>query len=225
MSEQVSVLLPAYNEANLIGKVIDEIKQTIDCNIIVADSKSTDMTVAIAQTKGATVIHCERGKGKAIRKVLSLYSAYIFMMDSDYTYPARFILPMLAKLKGGKLVPGFDAVYGWRKNKQAGSMSRLHKIGNNGLTILANLLYSPPWIDDLCTGMWGFTKETVKLLNRELTSDGFTLEADIYSCLAKNHKNICGVEIEYRPRIGEKAKLKYHDAFGIAKFLVKRRIK
>jgi len=227
---EIVVILPALNEAKIIGRVIDEVKSTLKCNIVVADGKSTDNTVEIALSKKANVIYCDRGKGNAVRHVLdyingNIQADYIFMMDADYTYPARFLLPMLDKLEGGKLMPQYDAVYGWRNNKLPGSMSRLHKIGNDGLTILANLLYSPPWIDDLCTGMWGFTKDTVELLKRELTSDGFTLEADIYSCLAKAHKNIGCVEIDYRPRRGEKAKLKYKDAFKIANFLIKRRIK
>ena len=225
-----TVILPAYNEARIIGRVIDEVEATLpDCQIIVADSQSTDQTAYIAERQGATVIYCNRGKGNAVRHVLDylnkgIPTEYVFMMDSDYTYPARFLLPMLDKLIGGKLVPSYDAVCGWRKNKLGGSMSRLHEIGNNGLTILANLLYSPPWIDDLCTGMWGFSKETVELLKQNLTSTGFTLEADIYSTLAKAHKSIGCVEIDYRPRVGEKAKLKYKDAFKIANFLVKRRI-
>lgn len=225
----ITIILPAYNEARVIGKVIDEVKATLpNAQILVADSHSDDGTAQIAVDKKATVVYCDRGKGTAVRQVLSYINGvfkadYVFMLDSDYTYPARFLLPMLDKLESGKLLPRYDAVYGWRKNKLEGSMSRLHKIGNDGLTILANALYSPPWIDDLCTGMWGFTKETVELLKRELTSEGFTLEADIYSCLAKAHKRLGSVEIEYRPRVGEEAKLKYKDAFKIAGFLVKRR--
>ena len=225
----ITVILPAYNEARIIGKVIDEVKATLpNAQIIVADSHSEDDTAQIAIDKKATVVYCGRGKGVAVRQVLSYINGvfnadYVFMLDADYTYPARYLLPMLDKLEAGKLVPGYDAVYGWRKNKQEGSMSRLHKIGNNGLTVLANILYSPPWIEDLCTGMWGFNKATVELLKKELTSTGFALEADIYSCLAKAQKLITCVEIDYRPRIGEVAKLKYKDAFKIANFLIKRR--
>ena len=224
--DKILVILPARNEAGAIGKVIDEIKALpIRCGIIVADSDSADGTVKIALGKGVIVIACSRGKGKAVREALAQVEAdYIFMLDSDYTYPAEYITPMLGKLRGGKLIPRYDGVYGWRHKLEGGAMTGWHKIGNRLLTWLANMLYRPIRTHDLCTGMWGFTGETAEFLSENLTGDGFTLEADIFSSLALAGKHMGYVEIDYRCRLGTKSKLNLWDAKRIAWFLVKRRI-
>lgn len=230
--ERIAVILPARNEAEAIGQVIDEIRELpIQCAIIVADSDSNDETAMVAVDRGACVLSCSQGKGKAIRAALLRVKAdYIFMLNSDYTYPAESIVPMLEKLRGGKLPPQYDAMYGWRHRIEDGAMTKWHKVGNRLLTWLANALYGPAWTEDLCSGMWGFRGETAEFLAERLTSDGFTLEADIFSSLALSGRSIgCGksigyIEIGYRKRLGDKPKLKIWDAFEIAWFLVKRRI-
>jgi len=230
MKSEVAVILPAYNEAESIGRVIDEIQSLpLDCAIIVADSESTDETAEIAVSKGASVLSCHRGKGRAIREALQRVSAdYIFMLDSDYTYPAQYILPMLRLLRGYDDPPHWflpsDAVYGLRAQLLPGAMSRVHRFGNKILTQLANALFSPPWTCDLCSGMWGFRRGAADLLSRELTADGFTLEADIYSTLATHKCRLDYVEIAYRARQGTKPKLRLLDGFRIAWFLTKRRV-
>ena len=229
MRGEVAVILPAYNEAESIGRVIDEIQALpLNCAIIVADSESTDGTAEIAVSKGACVISCHRGKGRAIREALQRVSAdFIFMLDSDYTYPAQYIIPMLRLLKGYDDPPHWflpsDAVYGLRVKMFPGAMSPVHRFGNKILTQLANVLFSPPWTCDLCSGMWGFRRGTADLLSRDLIADDFTLEADIYSTLAFHKCRLDYVEIVYRARQGSKPKLRLGDGFRIAWFLIKRR--
>lgn len=225
--KKIAVILPTYNEARTIAKVIDEIRELpIKCAIVVADSNSTDDTDQIAIAREANLLNCPRGKGRAMRHVLPMVKAdYVFMMNSDFTYPAASILPMLDMLKGGRLLPKYDAVYGWRRGIEKGAMSFLHEIGNAQLTTLANMLYGPPWTHDLCSGMWGFTGDTVKFLTEHLISNTFTLEADIFGSLAKARKNMGCVEIDYRKRVGSESKLRLKDGLKIAIFLIARRIK
>ena len=222
MTDKIVVILPAYNEVFSIASVIDEIRALpIKCAIVVADSGSDDGTAERAILREVNVIHCERGKGKAIRQALKLVKAdYVFMMDSDYTYPARYLLLMLDMLKGGKLLPVYDAVYGWRKDIEAGAMSLVHKLGNKSLNVLANMLYGSQRTHDLCSGMWGFTGETAKFLAGHLISNKFTLEADIFGSLAHDKRRMGCVEIEYRKRILNDSKLRMGDGLKIAMFLL-----
>jgi len=223
--EKVVVILPAYNEVHSIASVIDEIRALpLECVIVVADSGSTDGTAGRATLREVDVIHCERGKGRATRQALnSVNGDYIFMMDSDYTYPARHLLPMLDMLKGGKLLPVYDAVYGWRHDIKIGAMPLMHKVANKSLNMLANMLYKPQKTHDLCSGMWGFTGDTAKFLAKRLTSNAFTLEADIFSSLARDKRRLGCVEISYRKRIISDSKIRIADGLKIAMFLITRR--
>lgn len=224
--EKTAVILPTYNEVAAIGRVIDEIRALpIKCCIVVADSDSTDETAAVVLDKGACVLSCGKGKGRAIREALARVKAdYIFMLDADYTYPARYIRNMLMLLRGIEGYHTCDAVYGRRYEIEEGAMTEEHKVGNRLLTWLANVLYRPAWTHDLCSGMWGFKGETAEILAEKLTSDGFTLEADIFSSLALAGRRIDYVMINYRRRLGSKPKLKFWDGFKIAWFLVRRRL-
>ena len=65
INSEVTVVIPTLNEAEAIGKVIDELKQYGIVNIIVVDGHSTDGTPKIAKEKGVKVIFQE-GKGKAL---------------------------------------------------------------------------------------------------------------------------------------------------------------
>ncbi|MBW4024220.1 MAG: glycosyltransferase [Proteobacteria bacterium] len=63
--EPVAVVIPTLNEAGTIGAVIREIPRDYACDIIIADSGSTDGTQAVATAAGARVIDTGRGYGRA----------------------------------------------------------------------------------------------------------------------------------------------------------------
>jgi glycosyltransferase involved in cell wall biosynthesis len=211
------VILPALNEELAIGKLIDEIHKFTDADIIVANNGSTDNTEGIAISKGARVINIKaRGKGNAIREAFKLVEyPYCVVMDSDYTYPPKYIPSILAEL-----IDGADIVMGYRLWKKPNSMPLVNSIGNGILSILASIFYRHA-IYDTCTGMWGFKKEAIAQFN--LTSVGFTLEADLLDNVKYNNHKLVQIPIGYRPRLnGSKAKLRISDGFKIAWYLIKR---
>jgi glycosyltransferase involved in cell wall biosynthesis len=82
----VAVIIPAFNEADAIGKVIGDIPGFVD-TIIVADNNSTDDTAAIAASLGAVVVHePEAGYGAACLKGISAAADHqiLVFMDGDY---------------------------------------------------------------------------------------------------------------------------------------------
>jgi len=199
---KVSIILPALNEAETIGKVIDEIPQQAleqegySVEILVVDNGSTDQTAQIAQEKGARVItEPRRGKGRAVRTAFEQVRAdFVFMLDSDYTYPATYIPDMLKLLN-----QGYSVVIGSRLKgkREKGAISGWNMIGNQVLTLMAKILYRAS-ISDLCTGYWGFRSEVLPQLN--LSAVGFTLEADLLAQVTKNGYRIGEVPIHYRRR-------------------------
>ncbi len=224
--KKVCIVLPTLNEALSIGSVIEEIPQrTLEekgfhVDVLVVDGNSTDPTIQIARDKGARIlVEYRKGKGRAIRTALEEINAdYIFMLDGDYTYPTTYIPAMLEVLKKYPVVIGSRL----KGKRQKGALRLLNLIGNHLLTLMANVLYGTR-ISDLCTGYWGFRREVIQNLN--LTSDGFQLEAELLTQLARKGYKIGEVPILYRSRTG-KAKLKVlKDGIRIARFLIVKRFK
>ncbi len=196
------MVLPALNEEEAIGKVIDEIPveeleaKGYQTEIIVVDNGSSDKTAEIAAAQGAKVIsEPNRGKGRAIRTGFGTVSGdFVFMLDSDFTYPAGYITQMV-----GLLESGYDVVLGSRLNGSVehGAMKRLNLVGNHLLAFLANLLYGTR-VSDLCTGFWGFKVDVLRSLN--LDAVGFELEANMLIEVAKRKYRIGEIPIQYRRR-------------------------
>ena len=222
---RVCIIIPTLNEAEAIGKVIDEIpRQAIqqkgyEVEVVVVDGDSTDGTRQIAEAKGAKVmVEPRRGKGRQMRRALEIADAdFIFMLDGDNTYPPSYIPEMLELLRGT-----YPVVIGSRlRGKiEKGSMSLLNMIGNHLLTLMANLLYRTS-ISDLCTGYWGMRSEVISHLN--LTSNGFDLEAELFGQIAKKGYQIGEVPIYYRRRQTPPKLRSIRDGLKIGWTLIKRR--
>jgi len=223
--QRVRIIIPTLNEAETIGKVIDEIpmqamKQAgYDVEVMIIDGDSTDGTREVAQEKGVKVaIEPRLGKGRAMRTALEVTDAeYIFMLDGDYTYPAGYILEMLELLR-----EKYSVVIGSRLSGciEEGGMSRLNRIGNGLLTTLANLLYRTR-LSDLCTGFWGLRGEVIPKLN--LLADGFDFEAELFGQIVKNGYQIGEVPIFYRRRQNPPKLVALRDGLKIVWSLITRR--
>jgi len=227
LPKEVCVILPALNEEETIGMVIDEIpmgeieRRGYKVNILVIDNGSSDRTSEIAREKGVQVIvEPTRGKGMAIRAGFEALSGdFVFILDADYTYPAAHIPEMLEVLEGG-----YDVVMGSRLKGQMGegAMSNLNLVGNRLLALMTNLLYGTR-ISYPCTGCWGLSGKAVKELKLDAT--GFEIEADMLTEVARNGYRITEVPISYRRR-STPAKLKsLRDGFKIGRMLVSNRFR
>lgn len=223
----VDVVIPALNEAATIGMVLDEIpfdqlaSAGFAARAVVVDNGSTDATAEIARGRGAQVIvESLRGKGNAMRRAFRETKAdYVVMLDGDATYPATHIPDMLEVLRNGH-----DVVIGSRlRGKRApGSISRVNIIGNHLLTWIACILYGKR-TSDLCTGYWAFRGSALPLL--QLTSRGFTLEAELFSEVARNRLSLGEVAINYRRRPTPTKLRALRDGARIARILLRKRFR
>ena len=105
---KTAVLIPCYNEAKTIEKVIKDFKEHLPhAEIFVYDNNSTDGTYEIAKKAGATVRkEVRQGKGNVVRSMFRDIDADCYIMaDGDNTYPAKFA-PVLEKevLEGRALI-------------------------------------------------------------------------------------------------------------------------
>lgn len=112
---KISVVIPAYNEAKVIGKVVREVKDKVS-QVIVVDDGSTDQTAEIARQAGATVTthFLNRGQGAALQTginfALNSGADIIVTFDADNQHRAEEIEEVVKPLLLGQV----DAVLGSR---------------------------------------------------------------------------------------------------------------
>ena len=85
--KKIAVVIPAFDEADAIGKVIDGVPDWID-RTIVADNASQDGTAGIAEAHGAQVVHePQPGYGAACLRGIAAAAGHdiIVFMDGDYS--------------------------------------------------------------------------------------------------------------------------------------------
>ncbi len=222
MSEvDISVVIPTRNEADSIGKVIDDVVKTLaglHFEIIIVDTESTDGTIEIAKSKGAKVEpEPRRGYGRAYKTGFAKAKGeFIATLDADMTYPADRI-PEFVRL----LQQGHDFVSGDRLTRlETESMTGMHRTGNAILNIAFRLLYRYP-IKDSQSGMWVFKRALLEKV--EVLSDGMPFSEELKLETIRKGFKFIEVSIDYRPRIGEKKLRSFPDAWANLKYLFLKR--
>lgn len=199
MADTVAVLIPCYNEAVTIGKVIDDFKRVLpDADIYVYDNNSKDDTAAIAEEHGAIVrFEPRQGKGNVVRQMFREIDAdYYIMVDGDDTYPAEAAPDLLKPLMddvadmtvGDRLSNG---TYG-EENDRA-----FHGFGNDLVRWLIKVIYGYAF-DDVMTGYRAFNRIFVKTM--PVLSEGFQIETELSIHAVDKRFRIKDVPIDYRDR-------------------------
>lgn len=196
--DKVAVLIPCYNEAKTIKKVVEDFKHELpEAKIYVYDNNSKDGTDKIAKEAGAIVKYETRqGKGNVIRTMFREIDAECYIMvDGDDTYPAESAKEMVKAV----LEEDVDMVVGDRLSSTYFTENKrpFHNIGNVTVRALINRIYKSD-IRDVMTGLRAFSYKFVKTF--PVMSKGFELETEMtIHSLDKNLK-VKNVIIEYRDR-------------------------
>ena len=199
MADKVAVLIPCYNEAVTIGKVVDDFKRVLpDADIYVYDNNSKDGTADIAREHGAIVkFEGRQGKGNVVRSMFRDIDAdYYIMVDGDDTYPAEAARELLAPLQAGEA----DMTVGDRlSNGSYGEENdrAFHGFGNNLVRWLIKAIYGFAF-DDVMTGYRAFNRVFVKTM--PVLSEGFQIETELSIHAVDKRWRIVDVPIEYRDR-------------------------
>ncbi len=203
MNKKIAVLIPCYNEALTIEKVVRDFRAVLpEANIYVYDNNSTDATADIAEKAGAVVCHEYRqGKGNVIRTMFRDIDADCYIMtDGDDTYPAEYAREMCELVLSGKadMVIGdrLSATY-FEENKRP-----FHGFGNSLVRAFINAFWSrgknSKKILDVMTGYRAFSFMFVKSF--PVLSQGFEIETEMtIHALDKNFK-IESLPVNYRDR-------------------------
>ncbi len=196
---RIAVLIPCYNEAITIGKVVSDFRRELpDAAIYVYDNNSNDDTARIARAAGAIVHHEPRqGKGNVCRQMFRDIDADCYLMvDGDDTYPAEqaaeLCAPILSNeadmVVGDRLSNGTYA----KENKRA-----FHGFGNNLVRLMIKWIYGYTF-NDVMTGYRAFSRPFVKTF--PVLSTGFQIETELSIHAVDRRWRIADVPIVYRDR-------------------------
>ena len=198
MDKRIAVLLPCYNEALTIGKVVEDFKLALpDAAIYVYDNNSSDGSGEIAAKLGAIVRRVsQQGKGHVVRRMFQEVDADVYVMvDSDDTYPADEVHKLVEPVASGEA----DMVIGDRlsstymtENKRPG-----HNFGNILVCGLIRWLWNYP-IHDVMTGYRVFSRRFVKTC--PVLSNGFEIETEMTLHTLDKRMCIKEIPVQYRDR-------------------------
>ena len=218
--DKIAVLIPCYNEAKTIKKVVEDFKRELpEATIYVYDNNSKDGTDKIAKEAGAIVRYEKKqGKGNVIRSMFREIDAECYIItDGDDTYPAEDAKKMCQSIleNGADMVIGdrLSSTY-FKENKRP-----FHNIGNVVVKGLINLIYKSD-IRDVMTGYRAFSYRFVKTF--PVLSKGFEIETEMTIHALDKNLNIENHIIEYRDRPeGSSSKLNtYTDGARVIKTII-----
>ncbi len=164
-TKKIFIVMPAFNEEKVIGRVIDSVRSEGFDNLIVIDDGCEDGTAEIADKRGAIVYRhlLNRGLGGALGTglagALKLEADVIVTFDSDGQHNPKDIRNVISPILKGKA----DVVIGSRLINPKG-MPLLRRVGNFGLNIITYILFGV-WTTDSQSGFRAFSAQAAKKIN------------------------------------------------------------
>jgi glycosyltransferase involved in cell wall biosynthesis len=193
---RIAVIIPCYNEAAAIGKVVRDFRASLpEAQIVVYDNNSRDATTRIALDAGADV-YAEplQGKGHVIRRMFADVDAEVYVLvDGDDTYDAAAAPAMIDKLLRERL----DLINGRRQETDRQNYRLGHRLGNRVLTGMAKRLFGDR-LDDMLSGYKIFSRRYVKSF--PALSTGFEIETELTIHALEMNMPLAEVDTAYRNR-------------------------
>ncbi|MBK9695706.1 MAG: glycosyltransferase family 2 protein [Elusimicrobia bacterium] len=206
---ELSVVIPVYNEAALIGRVLEVVRaalarQKIDAEIIAVNDGSTDGTAdVLGREPGVRLIDqpINGGKGAAVKAgVRAATGNYVLIQDADLEYNPDNYTALLAPLRAGtsRVVLGSrflnEKFRFWGQGK---SPYWTHYIGNSLIVWLTNALYRQSISDyEGCYKVF----ERGLIQSVPVTANGFEYDNELVCKLLRRGERVVEVPIDYRPR-------------------------
>ncbi len=219
IKESVSIIIPAYQEAENIGLVVKGVKaacENLPCEseIIVVCDGSTDGTGDVAEAAGANVVRhaYNKGYGAALKTgIRAATGRTVIFIDADGQHDANDILRLVAERQN------YDMVVGARKGTAGSPLWR--KPGKIFLGWLANLLTGRK-IPDLNSGYRAIDRE-MALRFLPLMPNGFSFSTTSTIAAFKGGYTVSYIPIEIAKRAGNKSMVKMADGFNTIMLIIR----
>ncbi|MFY0606264.1 MAG: glycosyltransferase family 2 protein [Cyclobacteriaceae bacterium] len=203
MNTDIRVIIPAFNEQNAVGLVVEEIPSEWVTEVIVVDNGSHDDTFEQAKSKGATaLIENRRGYGQACLKgmehiaMANTQPDIVVFLDGDHSdYPYQLI-DLVAPIIDNQA----DMVIGSRAlgQKEKGSMTPQQIFGNWLATSLIKWFYGVKYTD--LGPFRAIRYSSLLAIDMQDTNYGWTVEMQLKA--AKLKIRSIEIPVNYRQRIG-----------------------
>lgn len=188
------IVIPAYNEAPVIEKVIDEVKSEGHNNIVLVDDGSDDGTYLKAKKKNVVVLRhiLNRGKGAAVKTGIEaakfLGATGVVTFDGDGQHEPRDITKALLLLKKNDVVLG-------KRNFLEKHIPLHKKIGNYLGNLITWFIYGL-WVSDSQSGMRAYSRKAIDLI--ETLADRYEYDSEIMREIVRNKLSYAQMPIQVR---------------------------
>lgn len=196
--DRIAVLIPCYNEAQTIEKVVTDWKTVLpEAVIYVYDNNSSDNTAALARAAGAVVrFEPQQGKGNVVRSMFQDIDADCYIMvDGDDTYPADAGPAMAKEVLENRI----DMVIGDRLSSTYFTENKrpFHGFGNSLVRFSINHMFHSD-VRDVMTGLRAMSYRFVKSF--PVVSEGFEIETEMTIHAIDKNMALKNQIIDYRDR-------------------------
>ena len=204
------VVIPTYNEAESIGKILDGL-QNLDFDVLVIDDGSPDGTADIVRARNIEVIEREgkQGLGSAYRTGFSIgitrgYT-YIIEMDADGSHQVQDLQKMMEWIGSADLLIGSR----WVVDGAIQNWSKFREYLSKSANTYANLLLSLG-VKDTTSGFRIYTTELLKRMEiSTIRSEGYCFQIEMTRRAIACGGSIAEVPITFIERVHGKSKMSF----------------
>ncbi len=187
-SVRLSVVIPAFQEADAIGAAIERIRAELadvaasgGLEVVVVDDGSVDGTAEVARRHGADQVvafGANRGKGAAVRAGVSVARGRaVAFTDADLSYAPAQVADLLDRVE-----QGWDVVVGNRRHGDTTTVaeaSRLRALGGRAINVASRTVLAGTYCDTQC-GLKAFRSDVAHLIFSHGLIDGFAFDVEVF---------------------------------------------
>jgi glycosyltransferase involved in cell wall biosynthesis len=196
---RLAVIIPALDEEQSIGRVIDAIPEELNADVIVVDNGSTDSTPEVAAARGARVVpEPRRGYGSACLAGIAAVGDVdvVAFLDGDFSDDPRLLVDLLSPIEEGRA----DFVIGSRMTgeREEGALPPHSRFGNWLAGRILTHVYGQPATD--LGPLRAIRYSTLLGLQMEDRGYGWTMEMQAKA--ARLRVPTVEIPVRYRRRVG-----------------------
>jgi putative flippase GtrA len=216
---RLSVVVPAFNEGELIGATVGSLRGELDRHlppasyeVIVVDDGSADDTAHNAGQAGAVVhrLEANRGKGAAVRAgMLAARGRAVLFTDADLAYAPSLLLDVLATVE-----QGWDVVVGSRRHDDTNTLvraGRLRELGGRVINLLTQVVLLGNFHDTQC-GLKGFRGDIARTIFERTSIDGFAFDVEIFLIAEQDQLSLTEIPVAVTNRSVSSVRIVGHTA-------------